>query len=102
MQALLLTSPEANPFTVCSHNDADGAGGFHVNEKNSGGGKTLGRRGDVGLEDAETKLDVERDPQDLMQQSSALSLWLEISPEYKSSRSSTSIIMEDKLPGTTN
>jgi hypothetical protein len=61
MQALLFTSTEANPLMGRSHNDEDGEGGFHFNEKNSGGGNALGRRGDVGLDDADTKLDVERD-----------------------------------------
>jgi hypothetical protein len=56
MQALLFTSTEANPLM------GNGEVEFHFNEKNSGGGKALGRRGDVGLDDAETKLDVERDP----------------------------------------
>jgi hypothetical protein len=55
-----------------SHNDEDGAGEYFI-EKNSGGGKTLGRRGEGGLppataaygvDDAETKLDVERDSEE--------------------------------------
>ena len=48
-----------------SHNDDDGAGEDHFKEKNSGGGKTLGRRGEAGREEAETKLDVERDSSEL-------------------------------------
>ena len=70
---LLLSSED--PLMGYSHNDEDGAGEYFI-EKNSGGGKTLGRRGEgdlptppflppataaYGVDDAETKLDVERD-----------------------------------------
>ena len=48
------------------NNEADGASGDQLlNEHTSGGGMTLGKRGDGGRDDADTKLDVDRDPTSL-------------------------------------
>ena len=85
--ALLFPSAKAAPLIGYNHKDEDGVGD-HFSEKDSGGGKTPGRRGEGGLtsppptygvDDADTKLDVERDPKDLAQQSSIL---LELWPSF--------------------